>query len=256
MKIVLKIGMLICILAYTNVSYGQLDGNKLYITMLGATEPVDDRIVGIPRHRYEQFKSLNKITPPCNTRYWGIGIGYNLFRKWNFSFDVGLRYAHERNNYIRPFDQCVLVKEGNTCTYELRSLDVYSYNLLGMNFNMDYYVRIISDIGIKIGIGISPLSKFKSFYHEDNTLYETYHHLWKFDFFSLELNPHISLFYKNIEIDAFYRLWQYKKVERGIHPKWSDGFGQIEEDYESFNPKKIGISLKYRFNLKKRRIEE
>jgi len=252
MKIVLKIGMLICILAYTNVSYGQLDGNKLYITMLGATEPVDDRIVGIPRHRYEQFKSLNKITPPCNTRYWGIGIGYNLFRKWNFSFDVGLRYAHERNNYIRPFDQCVL---GPPCTLELRSLDVYSYNLLGISFNMDYHVRIISDIWIKLGLGIFPLSKFKSFYKE-RYFNERENELWKFDFFSLEVNPQIGLFYKNVDINVFYRLLQYKKVDRAIHPKWSDGFGQIEDDYETYNPKKIGISLKYRFNLKKKRIKE
>ena len=173
-------------------------------------------------------------------------FGYRLPIKTRFSISSGLSVAKEWNRYVRPFDH---ILAGGPHDYVFRFLESYHYTLVGMNLEPQFRFYEKGNSGFLMGCSLVGSSKILSYYVQETRTDV----LEKSDFFSVEINPLIGYSYKRYEATFFYRFWQNKKVDRVIHRSaYFNGRSVLKEDFEHFNPTKIGVSLKWMFNFRRK----
>ena len=182
-------------------------------------------------------------------------MGFDIFGNNYFSITGGLNYSYEKSSYIRLFYWQALLSKGEPHFDIPRYLDVYSYHLAGSNIGVNFELINAKNYLLKMGFNIIPVIRFQSFYKEALVTHQK--RVWnKVDYFSTEFNPFVGLRYRDVELDFYYRIFQIKKIDRAIFYKYNTGYGAIENDFETYNPVKFGVSVKYWFNLYKRKSNE
>lgn len=246
-NIIKNIVLIIFILAQICSISAQDKNRKFYIVSSLATNKPDERIFGYPINIVNNMIQDNKETPPDNVFESGIGMGYKFIDLYNFRLSADLRYIFERNNYIRPFDYCKILKSGQPCNLRMYYLDIYSYNIIGNTISIDYSLKLYKKLALVAGISFQTDLKFLGYYKEALTSENRNYH-WKFDFMSFELNPYAGLRLGRYDLSVYKRLWYYHKVDRAIHTNFSgSGHPVLKEKFENYNPDRWGIVLKYWF---------
>lgn len=226
-----------------NLSFSQSTESRFKLKSSIAFGGTDERIFGLNERLTSEITKGNqeKLLP---SMYFDTGIEYNFLDIGNFNFYGEVNYAFEWNNSHRTYNHCIIV--GTPCPYVLYWVDGYSYHMLGTSFSIDYTIYSNSDSRIKIGATISPRFRFLTFYDSQ------YKYLWKIDYLFTEIEPYISINLSQYEIGLFTRVWQHRKVDRGIYPTGSgSGHPVLADDYMNINPWKIGIFIKYDFPFRK-----
>lgn len=244
-NIIKNIVLIIFIIFQISSTYSQEKVRRIYIVSSLATNKPDDRIIGTSIPIFDRVVQYNKDTPPDNVFETSIGVGYKLFETYNFNLSTGISYIYERNNYYRPLNHCALLKEGQPCTYDLRFLDIYSYNIIGNTISVDYELKVFKKFYLKAGCFFQTDMKFLGYYFHKLSLMKRYH--WKFDFMSFDLDPYAGFRLGRYDLTFYKRLWYYHKVDRAIHHSDGGDYPGIKEDYETYNPDRWGIVLKYWF---------
>jgi len=226
---------------------------QLYFNVFGYIQKVDDRLVGITERDINHYREKNEDMHSDLTRHIGIGLGTKFILSKHLSINSDVNYSYERNNYIRNFNWHELEPPNSMHLSIPRWMDLYIYHLFGNNTAIDYELPF--SYNITLGINFSTFIRFKSVYHEAILTHET--KSWnKKDFFSFELSPFLGYQYKMLELDIYYRLFNYKKIDRAVFKKGNTGYGAIKNDYETLNLMKLGISIKYWFNLHKQKEKD
>lgn len=243
---VLTIAIALLVLNSSNVD-GQSKSEPFYFSLTYASEPYDDRIFGFRDEHINTIREINKENPPKPTRYLKAEVGYDFFSDSKFLLGVGLGIAQEKNSYHRYYNHCVIK---SPCTKDFKYLDSYQYYLLGIKVAPKYQLYSRKGWKALMGIDMMPSARFNSIYNDSATEARSWS---KLDFFSMEVNPNLGFSYRQFEFGFFYRLWQIRKVDRVIHTSFSgSGHPVLLADYEKRNPTKIGLSVKYRFNIKRK----
>ncbi len=239
------ISVIIILFISTDFSYSQ--SNQFYISTFGALQNTDTRVVGYPEYLVEHYTNKNIELGIELSKHYGIELGLNIYNIKKISIAGGISFSYEYNKYFRPYNWIALLPEGTPHTLIGKCLDIYKYYLIGSMLNINYKLKTGKDLYFKTGIALNPYFRIKSYYRDVRTSkYDTYN---KYLFFSFELNPYLGLRYKSLEFDFYYRVFQIKKVDRAIIEKNNTGYGGIESGYETFNPLKFGISIKYWFDI-------
>ena len=250
MNIIRLMIFLIIMLFIPNInSYCQ--SSAFYIKVFGALQSVDKRIVGESKSGKEHLIELNNKTPPDKTTQIGLegGVKFNL--RENLSINTGFNYSFLRNNFIRHYEwQILFDKPGGISLPKIVYL--YNYHLLGNTTALDYKFIDVDNYSILIGFKLNTYFRFLSVYHETILTHETKR--WnKKDFFSFELSPSVGYRYRTIEIDMYYRVFHFIKIDRALFSKKNTGYGALKNDYETYNLPKFGISLKYWFGFTRKK---
>ncbi|MGE5356413.1 MAG: hypothetical protein ACM3PT_09275 [Deltaproteobacteria bacterium] len=248
MKNIFKnIVLIIFIILQISSIYSQEKVHKFYIVSSLSSNKPDARIFGYPVNVVNNMIEQNIETPPDNVFETGIGMGYKLLDFFNFRVIADLRYIYERNNYIRPLNYCQILKEGQPCNERLYYLDIYSYNMFGNSITIDYSLKLYKKLVLLIGFSYQIDFKFLGYYKEALTSENKNFHK-KIDFMSFELDPFIGLGFGRYDLSVYKRLWYYHKIDRAIHANSSgSGHPVLKNDYETYNPERWGIVLKYWF---------
>ncbi len=242
-----KILTIILFLFLANSMLGQSNTKPYYFSLSYASEPYDDRIFGFHQGEVDRIKQENIEKYAKPTEYLKAEVGYSFFFNSKLQFNLGVGFGKEWNIYYRNYNHCVIE---SPCTYDLKYLDRFNYNLINLNIDPKYQIISYKNWKLIAGVGLLPSIKLISRYHDKNSL-ET-RILNKFDFFSMEINPNLGISYRQFGVEFFYRLWQIKKVDRVIHAKGSTlGHPVLVDDFEKRNPTKFGVTLKYYFNLER-----
>jgi len=225
--------------------------NSFYFNCFYSEQKVDKRLVGLTEWDIERFIKMNEETPPDLTKHFGFEIGKELFSNRFFSISTALGYSFEKNNYIRLFFWQALLSKDEPHFLVPRYLDVYSYHLLGFNFVLSKKVTVVKSISLNGGIKNEVFVRFSSHYQEALITHEkrVYN---KPVLYSFEVNPFIGVKIGNIELNMYYRLYLLKHIDRAIFEK-NQGYGGIDNDYETYNLPKFGISLKYWFGFMRKK---
>ena len=254
MKLIKVIFIFITITLFLNKTI-YCQSNAYYVNLYAAMQKVDDRLVGLTERDVARFKKMNEEKSNNFTMQIGFEMGFDIFSNNYFSITGGLNYSYERSSYIRLFYwQALLSKDAPRFDIP-RYLDVNSYHLAGSNIGVNFELINAKNYLLKMGFNIIPVIRFQSFYKEALVTHQK--RVWnKVDYFSTEFNPFVGLRYRDVELDFYYRIFQIKKIDRAIFTKYNTGYGAIENDFEIYNPVKFGVSVKYWFNLFKRKSNE
>ncbi len=248
----IKIITVILVLFLANSMLGQSNTKPYYFSLSYASEPYDERIFGLRQSAVDRIREWNvERNYQHSTKYLKAEIGYSFFSYAKFQFNLGVGFAKEWNFYYRSYNQCAIE---SPCHRDMRYLDKYNYSLMSLNIDPKYQIVSYKNWKLIAGVGLLPSVKLISRYHDKNSL-ET-RNLSKVEFFSMEINPNLGVCYRQFEVNFFYRLWHAKKVDRVIHTTFSgSGHPILAADFEKRNPTKFGVTLKYRFNIK-RKVEK
>ncbi|HHH52807.1 MAG TPA: hypothetical protein ENK91_04055 [Bacteroidetes bacterium] len=212
------------------------DSKKLNISTFVSVQKADDRHIGVSEPMLKLLNQWNSEMNIKGTIHYGIEIGYKIFDKNKYQIESKVGWSQEVTSFHRIFNQSAL---GNY-TEILLSMDKYHYDLINLGFDFKYNIANNKNHKIHTGFSLNSFYRYRSYYRSRKDYY------WdKKDFLSLELNPKIGIYYKNIDLDFYYRLFQLRKIDRALFKKSSGGYGGIKNDYEIYNPLKFGISVKY-----------
>lgn len=70
---------------------------------------------------------------------------------------------------------------------------------------------------------------------------------WRFDFYSIEINPGIEWSGKRFNIRMNYRAFQLKLIDRILFSDFTLNDDRENETFETFNPFKLWFSVGYKF---------
>ncbi len=245
MKNFQTISVIIILFIIADFTYSQ--SNQFYISTYGALQNTDTRLVGYPDYLVEHYTNKNIELGIELSKHYGFELCRSIYNEKKISIAGGISFSYEYNKYFRPYYWHALIPDGVPVTNIAKYLDIYKYYLIGSMLNINYKIITGKNLYLKTGIALNPYFRIKSYYRNVRTSkYDTYN---KFLFFSFELNPYLGLQYKSLEFDFYYRVFQIKKVDRAIIEKNNTGYGGIESGYETFNPLKFGISIKYWFDI-------
>ena len=254
MKLIKVVLILFAITLFLNITI-YCQSNAYYVNLYAAMQKIDERLVGLTERDIERFRIKNEEEANNLATQIGFEVGFNIFTNRLFSISGGINYSYEKNKYIRLFFWDALLNEDEPHARVPRYLDVYSYHLAGSNIGVNFELVNAKNYLLKMGFSIIPVIRFQSFYREALVTHQK-RVLNKVDYFSTEFNPFFGLRYRDVELDFYYRIFQIKKIDRAIFTKYNTGYGAIENDFETYNPVKLGVSVKYWFNLFKRKSNE
>jgi hypothetical protein len=209
-----------------------------------AFQGTDERIFGLNDMWVEELTERNndKFLP---STYFDIGLSYRLLSRNNFSLKTGVKYGYEWNNSYRTYNHCII--EGNPCSKILAFADGYGYNLFGSFVSLELKFNIGISKKLVLGVSISPMMRFLTYYDG------VYKYLWKVEYLFTEITPYVGTTYKEFEIGLYTRIWQNRKVDRGIYPTTSgSGHPIILDNYMDINPWKIGLYFKHNIPFSKK----
>ena len=218
--------------------------NKVEIVSSFAFQGTDERIFGLNKMKVEELTKRNndKILPSMD---FDIALSYNLLSVKNFSLKTGVKYGYEWNNSYRNYNHCVI--QGSPCQYILLFLDGYGYHMIGSQIDISYKFTIGNSDKIILGTNISPMVRFLNYYDS------RFKYLWKLDYLFTEITPYIGTDFRDFEIGLYTRIWQHRKVDRGIYPSASgSGHPILLDDYMKINPWKIGLYFKHNIPFSKK----
>lgn len=209
-----------------------------------AFQGTDERIFGLNDMWVEELTERNndKFLP---STYFDIGLSYRLLSRNNFSLKTGVKYGYEWNNSYRTYNHCII--QGTPCNYILLFLDGYGYHMIGSQVDITYKLTLGNLGKIIVGANISPMVRFLTYYDS------RFKYLWKVEYLFAEITPYVGTTYKEFEIGLYTRIWQNRKVDRGIYPTISgSGHPIILDNYMDINPWKIGLYFKHNIPFSKK----
>jgi len=217
---------------------------SFYVSSFYSMQKVDERHIGVSKPMLRLLNKWNSELTKKGTTHFGFEFGYKFIRNKKFSLVINTGWSKEITHFHRIFNQNAL----EDYTLILLSLDRYYYELINLGFNIKYDFLSRKNLKIHTGFSLNSFYRYKSYYHSRRDYY------WdKKDFLSLELNPQIGIYYKNIDLDFYYRLFQIRKIDRALFEKNDSGYGALKNDYETYNLPKFGISLKYWFGFTRKK---
>jgi len=228
---------LLCILCH--VSVAQSFFNSLEVNIAGAYQQYDDRL-------FEFSGTVNPSSGKGNYQYAFI-LNTNFYTYKSWAFHLGVGYTKEINTFRRPFDHCFFT--GTPCTYILLRMDRYENDLLLFPLDISYDLIPFEKFGISFNLQFLPsINFFKYLKSGERVPYEKS----VFDFYALEFNPGIGfMFFDRVSVNLNYRVFQLKNVDEVIiYPTLFDDYN-APDGFETYNPRKIWLSLRYeifRFN--------
>ena len=226
--------LLILASAYSGV-LGQSSNWKINTSL--ALVGSDDNIYGGKNVMFGQSNELafGKIIP---SYYFDVGIEYKLLKSYNMGISSGIKYGYEWNNAFRHYNHCAF--EGDFCHKILLSVNSYGYHMIASPINIEYNLKLGNKPEVKIGVTISPMFRFLSYYDS------RFKYLWGIDYFSTEVLPSISIILDKYEVGVNGRICQHRMVDPIIYDANNQNSRPIHDgNYVNNNSLKIGMFLKY-----------
>lgn len=219
-----KLTFFACLCLFGSTITAQSFFNSLELAASRAYQQHDDRW-------YEP--SFNK----GSDRYFAFGINTELLAYKAWTVNIGVSYAKEVINFRnpQPFNHCFFT--GTPCTYILMYMDRYENELLLFPVDIRYNLRLFDRHTFNLNFQLLPaINSYKTVMRSTGKEFSKS----VFDFYALEFNPGIGfMFFDRVGINLNYRAFQLKNIDEVIY------YYASEERFETYNPHKIWLSLRY-----------
>ena len=220
-----KLTFLLALCIGCQVAIGQSFFNSLELTAARAYQQHDAR--------WDE-PSFNK----GSDRYFAFGINTELLAYKAWTVNLGVGYAKEVINFNdpQPFNHCFFT--GTPCTYILMHMDRYENELFLFPVDVRYNLQLSDRHSFNLNLQLLPaINSHKTATRNTGTEFSKS----VFDFYALEFNPGIGfLLFDRVGINLNYRAFQLKNIDEVID------YYASEERFETDNPRKIWLSLRYK----------
>ena len=195
----------------------------------------DKRLFGYPDRKL----LLDMHPERFGTYQFGVNLNRRLINKNWASLSIGIGPGMEISTFTRPFDHLYPGRRG---PYIILWTNRYYQNLV--------QVPIKSRFSIVKGLGLSlevlPQFNFLTIaLHTDRTSLKKFS-WWRFDFYSIEVNPGLALNISKFEVGLKYRAFQFKKIDRILFYRTIKDT-RTGQTFETYNPFKVWLSIGYNF---------
>jgi|GEM_PF-825168 hypothetical protein len=220
--------------------------NSLEISVAGAFQKYDDRLFEFPG-------TVNPSNGTGNYQY-ALNLHTNLFAHQSWSIHLGIGYTQETNTFRRPFNHCYF-REGG-CTLVLLRMDKYENALFLFPVDIRYDLAPAKNFGVNFNLQLLPsINFYKSVESSLGAFYEKE----LFNFYALEVNPGFGFkLFDRFSINLNYRAFQMRQLDKVLFYSvlFENPNDAPKEKYETYNPFKMWLSLRYElFRFKKERAE-
>ncbi|MGB3548606.1 MAG: hypothetical protein WBA17_16660 [Saprospiraceae bacterium] len=210
-----------------------------------AIQQHDKRLFDLPQRRF----LLSSQPEIFGTYQYGLTVSRQILAKKNVALNLGVGFHREVATFLRPFDNKFETGIGNDVYYVTKN---YSQLLIPLPLEVQYSISKRFELSIQALPQLQLRSIAKT--AERNFSWD------RLGLYSVELNPGIGWkIGKRVEINARYRAYQIKKIDRVIF--YSGLFNNLrdprgDQKYETDNPVKFWLSFGYRFGKRKAAVEE
>lgn len=199
--------------------------NSLEITAARAYQQHDDRWYDMP-------------APEGRDRYFTFGINTELFAYKAWTVNLGVGYTKEVINFNepQPFNHCFFT--GTPCTFVLMHMERYENELFLFPVDVRYSLQLSDQHSFNLNFQLLPaINSHKAITRNRGTEFSKS----VLDFYALEFNPGIGfMFFDRVGVNLNYRAFQLKNIDEVIC------YYATEERFETDNPRKIWLSLRYK----------
>lgn len=231
--------ILFLVATFSLPSFGQeITDTKWTMSIDFGLQKHDKRLFGFPP--FPAAHLLEKHSENFGTYQLGISVTRKIFYKGRLKIYVGGGLSSELSTFTRPFDQ----DYGHEIKRDILIMtDRYYQNLLQLP------IRTKLSVFKHLGLSLEMLPQFNflakadldhSFFNGSEFSW------WKFDFYSVEVNPGLSFELGRFELDLNYRAFQVKKIDRILFSISTLNDPRIDQIYETYNPVKLWFSVGYK----------
>jgi hypothetical protein len=227
--------LLIIILAaiFSLPSFGQESINTKWVLSIDfGLQQHDKRLFGSPLKGF----FLEQHPETYGTYQFGISAVRKILHKERFEIFAGGGLSSELSTFTRPFDHKFKKKRGSDI---LRYTNRYYQNLLQLPIMPGFRV------GNRFAVSLELLPQFSFLTIADNTARVPTYSWWRFDFYSLEVNPGLSFDIGRVEFGLKYRAFQVKKIDRILFNSLIND-PRTDQVFETYNPFKLWFSVGYK----------
>ncbi|MFQ5447625.1 MAG: hypothetical protein ACE5FF_11900, partial [Saprospiraceae bacterium] len=198
---------------------------------------------GIQAHDKRLFGSplkglfLEQHPETYGTYQFGISAVRKILHNERFEIFAGGGLSSELSTFTRPFDN--YFRKKGLVTREMRYTNRYYQNLLQLPIMPSFRV------GDRFALSLELLPQFSFLTIADNTTKVPTYSWWRFDFYSLEVNPGLSFDIGRVEFGMKYRAFQVKKIDKILFNRIIND-PRTDQVFETYNPFKLWFSVGYK----------
>lgn len=238
-KIIMKKAIGLALFTIVSIAlFGQNEYNSKWTISInyGIQEP-DSRLFGYPEIPKRNLLAQQKENP--RTYQFSLNIYRRITTKNKFNLSGGLGISSELNTFKRPFFHGY---GHQFFTDVLVFTNKYRQYILQFPFQTS--LNILKPLAIQVEI--LPQFNFFTTANDTKELYGTTK-WWRFELYSIEINPGIVWTTKKLDFGISYRFFQHKRIDPILFSAHMSTEPDTDQTFETFNPFKLWFSVGYKF---------
>ena len=234
MKIIVLLTLLIT--SYFTVNSQQEVYSKWLISANFAIQEPDTRLFGFPEIPKRNLLARQKENP--RTYQLDIRAARNLVSTNIFKLAGGIGLSSELNTFNRPFFHGY---GATNVTDILLFTDKYHQYL----FQIPIQTKLNILKSLAISLKVLPQLNFLTTANDTKGFGST--RWWRFEFYSVEINPGLVWTTKRLDIGMSYRYFHFKRIDPILFHAFMSTEPDTDRKFETFNPFKLWFSVGYKF---------